>query len=916
MPIKLKSPPIKDEYNARVKAIDSELDAERFRLNTIIAGINEEIKKRRELREDENHEDKIERARKALEAVQAEAEFERDDFTKENLEQEIIRRSQELDKLIQERDDTIFYRNKESEKAGIQEQIKDIETAAKNAKDAAKQQMEAALTFAEVVYVTIPPLPRFGSAATDNDFIGGTTSFGRYLSADGGNRLPTAPEARGAVDILIPGQRGSRSASAVIAPHSSYWGTGGLLQTSTPLTANREFPALAGTLAYALEKGLNFVMYATGTSFQKWPLDLEQATTVNLQGADLPGAYQRCYYNANYVYYCTGTNIRIYDVNTGAFIANRAITSNVSVTVAGSTATVTEIISGSLTMSYNSVTGQVAVCAAVSRVVANTAIHTVAAPNGGAYIGVYRIITNETITTTVITGADKAAENIANNNNGNRITDIRFVSTQGSQSGPTAGYWTFTYEEYTYSNPAVTVIGSAGYIMSFTESKRTATGRHPASGDIPYGSPAPSLSTIVRSTLSALSGAVNTTGANAKRAQILGNLQSESQVDTTAWTSFTDNSGFLLDTVAYSVNAVGNAVVSQSGIRSGVVMRDMNTFAALAATVFRVRLAAGGETTQNLSHNLGTTRIITYQGNICRIANILSGNSGVVIEVDLSSRSFSIRGISSFKRAANPYGVNAYQGGVVDNPAGGGVCYIEAITPRVIEEVPRPPTPKPLELMTVAEIKAVMDAGLHREYFRVGDTKTILLLEGTIITAMIYGFDHDDLLTGGKVPISWGLRFGYGAARRMHSTAINHTAGAVPINECYAWLNSEMYNYLPLEWRSIMGIAVKRTSAGNTGVPALNDNTTNLFMFSEKEIFGDNANSLSGEGSQYPIFTNAASRVRLGNNGAADAGIWFTRSPALNNAANFVTVTAAGVVGTQSALSTAAAGVIFGFVTK
>ncbi|MCL2771969.1 MAG: phage tail tape measure protein [Oscillospiraceae bacterium] len=147
--LKTKQDAIKQAYDDRVKAIDKELDAEKFRLSTVIAGINDEIKKRRELREDEGQDDKIARARKALEAAVAEAEFERDDFTKQNLEQEVIRRREELDKLLQERDDTVFNRAKEAEKTAVQEQIKTLEDNAKSAKEAAKIEMEAALLAAE-----------------------------------------------------------------------------------------------------------------------------------------------------------------------------------------------------------------------------------------------------------------------------------------------------------------------------------------------------------------------------------------------------------------------------------------------------------------------------------------------------------------------------------------------------------------------------------------------------------------------------------------------------------------------------------------------------------------------------------------------------------------------------------------------
>jgi hypothetical protein len=48
-----------------------------------------------------------------------------------------------------------------------------------------------------------------------------------------------------------------------------------------------------------------------------------------------------------------------------------------------------------------------------------------------------------------------------------------------------------------------------------------------------------------------------------------------------------------------------------------------------------------------------------------------------------------------------------------------------------------------------------------------------------------------------------------------------------------------------------------------------------IFLFSEIEIFGTNTESFTGEGTQYPIFTNAASRVKRLSNGTGGASIWW-----------------------------------------
>jgi len=149
--IKSRQEAIKTLHDEKIKAIADELDAERFSQNVKIANINEEIKKRRELREDESHDDKIAHARKTLEAAQAEYDYARDDFSKENAKNEVIRKQEELDKLIQDKGDTDFYREKEKEKTEIEEQIKSLEESAKAATEAAENEMKTALESAETV---------------------------------------------------------------------------------------------------------------------------------------------------------------------------------------------------------------------------------------------------------------------------------------------------------------------------------------------------------------------------------------------------------------------------------------------------------------------------------------------------------------------------------------------------------------------------------------------------------------------------------------------------------------------------------------------------------------------------------------------------------------------------------------------
>lgn len=142
----------KDAYEARKDQIEAELKAEKERLNAIIDGINEEIQARRELREDEEQDDAIAEARKRLEAAEAQRDFARDEEERREWEKEVARLQEALDKAIQDKEDTQFYREKEEEKEKIEAEIEAAEEAADQAKEEAKEDYEAEIKRLEEEY--------------------------------------------------------------------------------------------------------------------------------------------------------------------------------------------------------------------------------------------------------------------------------------------------------------------------------------------------------------------------------------------------------------------------------------------------------------------------------------------------------------------------------------------------------------------------------------------------------------------------------------------------------------------------------------------------------------------------------------------------------------------------------------------
>lgn len=143
---------LKSAYEEKTALIEAELEAEKERLNAVLEGIDAELQARRELREDEKQDDAIAKAKKRLEAAQAQLAYARDEEERLEWEKEVARLQKELDKAIQDKEDTLFEREKEQEKEEIRDQIEAAEEAADAAKEAAKADYEAALAKLEADY--------------------------------------------------------------------------------------------------------------------------------------------------------------------------------------------------------------------------------------------------------------------------------------------------------------------------------------------------------------------------------------------------------------------------------------------------------------------------------------------------------------------------------------------------------------------------------------------------------------------------------------------------------------------------------------------------------------------------------------------------------------------------------------------
>lgn len=208
---------------------------------------------------------------------------------------------------------------------------------------------------------------------------------------------------------------------------------------------------------------------------------------------------------------------------------------------------------------------------------------------------------------------------------------------------------------------------------------------------------------------------------------------------------------------------------------------------------------------------------------------------------------------------------------------------------------------------TWAQIAAASEAGVAASTWSVGDTKNITV-GGETLTVEIVGFNHDDLASGGKAGITFGLKNLMANTRQMNSS--NTNAGGFTGSDMYDWLQSTLLNSLPSDLRAVLKSVNKKTSAGSQS-STINTNAMKIFLFSEVEIFGSVTYSKSGEGSQYSRFATASSRVKYLSNGSGSANLWWERSPYGSNSSNFCYVNSYGNANTSYA--TYSWGVCFGF---
>lgn len=199
--------------------------------------------------------------------------------------------------------------------------------------------------------------------------------------------------------------------------------------------------------------------------------------------------------------------------------------------------------------------------------------------------------------------------------------------------------------------------------------------------------------------------------------------------------------------------------------------------------------------------------------------------------------------------------------------------------------------------------------GVAKYLWNIGDKKT-LTVDGVTYTAVIIGFDHDNVANAGsygrsKAGITWQLLDCLNTTYQMNSSNTNNggwTSCAMRTSTMATLLGK-----LPTALKNNIVPVTKLTSAGNQSTQ-INSTTDSLFLLSEIEIFGATQYSKAGEGVQYEYYAAGNPTVKKVN-GSADS--WWERSPYGSNATIFCGVDSSGSADYYSAA--APCGVAFGF---
>lgn len=213
-----------------------------------------------------------------------------------------------------------------------------------------------------------------------------------------------------------------------------------------------------------------------------------------------------------------------------------------------------------------------------------------------------------------------------------------------------------------------------------------------------------------------------------------------------------------------------------------------------------------------------------------------------------------------------------------------------------------------------SDIAALSESGSADKYFSVGDEKTISLTTGEQVTLVILGFDHDDLMGGGKAGMTIGMKNLLATTYRMNATSTNE--GGWDESEMRTSTMATLLSQLPSDLQGVIKQVNKKAAAGGAST-SITTSADKLWLLAEVEVDGTTSEGYADEGEQYEYWktvkdgTVDADRVKKLSNGGGSASTWWLRSPSVVNSRAFRCIVSSGILYYSGANT--ACGVSFGF---
>ena len=141
------------------------------------------------------------------------------------------------------------------------------------------------------------------------------------------------------------------------------------------------------------------------------------------------------------------------------------------------------------------------------------------------------------------------------------------------------------------------------------------------------------------------------------------------------------------------------------------------------------------------------------------------------------------------------------------------------------------------------DIAKICAAGKAKEYFRLGDTKSVTIVENGVEKTFlmeIVSFDADTKADGTKAAISW-ISVEVVTMREMNETKTND--GAWEGSDLRSWLQSDFYSLLPADLQDAIVVVNKTYMKANTENGTCQDS---LWIPSSREVTGDTSKEKSG----------------------------------------------------------------------